>query len=196
MHTALIKHTLQPDPLDKMIRGCREQDLQQQEQLYRYCYPEMIKICLRYAGDSDGAGIIFNNAMLRVFKSIGHYQDQGKLIAWVKKIVVNCCLDFIRQRHRFINQPIGPIHENEVIVPAEVLHELSAKDIRTMIGQLPKTTSVVFNLFIYEGFTHKEIAECLDISEGTSKWHVNEGRRLLKTKFETTLNSNNKNEKR
>ena|SRR5678815_2869352 len=84
------------DPHDIIIRGCRENDLHSQEQLYRQFYPEMIKICQRYAGDIDGAGIIFNNAMMRVFKSIKKYQHDGKLGAWIKAIVINCALDHIK----------------------------------------------------------------------------------------------------
>lgn len=169
------------DPTDIIIQGCRQNDLQSQEQLYKLCYPGMIRICYRYAGDMDGAGIIYNNAMLRAFKNIGSYKHHGKLMGWIKTIVVNCCLDFIKQKNKFVDQPLMAEHENEVSVPAETLNRVSAKEIQRIINELPKATAAVFNLYIYENFTHKQIGESLGISEGTSKWHVNEARKRLKT---------------
>lgn len=167
-----------------ILSGCREQDIQCQEQLYRLCYPEMIKICCRYAGDLDGAGTIFNNSMLRVFRHIGTYRHEYKLMAWVKTIVVNCCIDYVKQRNKFREEaiPTGIIEEAEI--SEDALSKVSVKEIQKLILQLPKATAAVFNLYIYEGFTHKQIAGSLGISEGTSKWHVNEGRRLLKSKLE------------
>ena len=187
MSRVLPKPILLTDPLEIMIKGCQENGLQSQEQLYRYCYPEMIKICYRYAGDMDGAGTIYNNAMLRVFRYIHSYTDSGKLMGWVKTIVVNCCIDFVKQQNKFKEQATGDIAEYEMNMPAEVFSTVSAKEILKIIQQLPKATAAVFNLYIYEGFTHKQVAEILGISEGTSKWHINEGRKLLKSKLENFI---------
>ncbi|HLG39379.1 MAG TPA: sigma-70 family RNA polymerase sigma factor, partial [Chitinophagaceae bacterium] len=136
------------DPLEIIIQGCQANDWQSQEQLYKHCYPEMIKLCYRYAGDMDGAGTIFNNAMLRVFKNIHSYTDKGKPAAWIKTIVVNCCIDFIKQQNKFREQIIGDISEYEINIDADVLNNVSAKEIRKIIQQLPKATAVVFNLYI------------------------------------------------
>lgn len=162
--------------------------MQCQEQLYRHCYPEMIRVCQRYACDMDGAGIIFNNAMLRVFKNIHIYRNEGKLLGWVKTIVINCSIDFVKQQNKFREQAASNLDEYEINIPAEVLSKVSAKEIQKIIRELPKATATVFNLYIYEGFTHKQVAESLGISEGTSKWHVNEGRKLLKAKLENFIN--------
>lgn len=175
------------EPTDILITGCRRNDLQSQEQLYRLFYPEMIRICFRYAGDSDGAGTIFNNAMLRVFKSIHQYKHEGKLTGWIKTIVIHCCLDFIKQKNRFTNKTVEPGQANDVTVDDHILENVSAMEIRQIITQLPGATAAVFNLYLYENFTHKQIGVSLGISEGTSKWHVNEARRLLKKKLEHYL---------
>lgn len=172
------------DTFETLVKGCREYDLQSQEALYRQCYPEMIRICYRYAGDMDGAGTIFNNAMLRVYNNIHQYREEGKFMGWIRTIIVNCCLDYVRKQARFKEQKSIDGNEETISIPPDVWNRISAKDIHRMVQQLPKSTAAVFNLFIYEGFTHKEIARSLGISEGTSKWHVNEGRRLLKTKLE------------
>lgn len=187
MNTVLTQSVLLNNTPDKVLRGCREGDLDCQEQLYRQCYPDMIKVCYRYAGDMDGAGIIFNNAMLRVFKSIKDYTDEGKLMAWVRAIVTNCCIDFVKKQTRFREEAKENMQEYEVSIAAEAFSHISAKEIREIIRLLPNATATVFNLFIYEGLTHKQIAESLGISEGTSKWHVNEGRKLLKARLENFI---------
>src|SRR5215510_4155020 len=121
MSQVLPKPILLTDPLEIMIEGCRANDVQSQEGLYKHCYPEMIKLCYRYAGDMDGAGTIFNNAMLRVFKNIQGYTDKGKLMAWVKTIVVNCCIDFIKQQNKFREQIAGDTSEYEINMDNDIL---------------------------------------------------------------------------
>lgn len=188
MSQVLPKPTPLTDPHEIIIRGCRENDMQCQEQLYRLCYPEMIKLCIRYAGDIDGAGIIYNNAMLRVFRHIGAYRHEGKLLAWVKTIVIHSCLDFIRKKGPIKEVAIGPEQEQQVSITEDAFSRISVKDIQKITAQLPPATGAVFNLYIYEGYTHKAIGEALGISEGTSKWHLNEARKTVKQKLEHFLN--------
>lgn len=168
-----------------LVNGCKENDVLCQEQLYKLFYPDMIKICFRYANDMDGAGTIYNNAMLRVFKAIGTYSEEGRLAGWIKMIVVNCCIDFCKSKSIFNNTTPAISEDSNIIMP-DVFDRLSGKDIQELIAQLPKSTATVFNLYIYEGFTHKQISEQLGISDGTSKWHVSEAKRLLKLKLERT----------
>jgi RNA polymerase sigma-70 factor (ECF subfamily) len=166
-----------------MIQGCRKGDLQCQEQLYRFFYPQMIKICFRYAVDADSAGSIYNNAMLRVFKHLYTYSEEGKLAGWIKVIVVNCCIDFCKKKNTFSNT-VAQVTEDEIVIEPDVFDNISAKEIQLVIAQLPGATATVFRLFVYDGFTHKQIAERLNISEGTSKWHVSEAKKTLKKRFE------------
>lgn len=168
-----------------LVNGCKENDVLCQEQLYKLFYPDMIKICFRYANDMDGAGTIYNNAMLRVFKAIDTYSEEGKLGGWIKMIVVNCCIDFCKTKSIFSNSTHVILEDSNIIMP-DVFDRLSGKDIQELIAQLPKSTATVFNLYIYEGFTHKQIGEQLGISDGTSKWHVSEAKKLLKLKLERT----------
>jgi RNA polymerase sigma-70 factor (ECF subfamily) len=117
--------------------------------------------------------------MLRVFRNFDTYRHEGKLMGWVKVIVVNCCLDFVKKKNKFINEPISPEMEAQFGNDHEIQDTVSAKDIRRIIHELPRATATVFNLHVYEGFTHKQIGASLGISEGTSKWHVNEARKRL-----------------
>jgi RNA polymerase sigma-70 factor (ECF subfamily) len=176
-------------PLQIIIQGCRKQDVQCQQQLYKHFYPDMIKVCFRYASDADGAGSIYNNAMLRVFNNIHTYSEAGKLGGWIKAIVVNCCIDFCKKKNIFKNT-VPVIDEAEVTIEPEVFDRVAYQEIVQVINQLPGATATVFRLFVYEGFTHKQIGEHLNISEGTSKWHVSEAKKLLKKKFEQHYENN------
>jgi RNA polymerase sigma-70 factor, ECF subfamily len=172
--------------LDNIIKGCLKHDLHCQEQLYRLCYTEMIKICYRYAKDTDGAGSIFNDAMLKVYKNLDKYEEQGKLMAWVKTIVVNTCFDYCKRQTVFNTSSY--INENDYIsIEPEVFKNLSAKEIQLFIKKLPLATATVFNMYVYEGYRHKQIGEILNISDGTSKWHLSEAKKNLKTKLEKLI---------
>lgn len=170
--------------IDIIINGCKNNDIHCQEQLYKLCYPEMIKICLRYAIDLDGAGVIYNNAMLKIFNNIQKYREEGRFMGWVKKIVINSSIDFIKQNTKFKQESFQIIPEEVLIEDIESLNNLTVKEIRRMIAELPKATSAVFNLFAYEGFSHSQISGILDISEGTSKWHVNHAKSILKKRLQ------------
>ncbi len=171
-----------------IIQGCRQNDLQSQQQLYKYCYPDMIKVCFRYASDADGAGTIYNNAMLKVFQNVSRYADEGKLMGWVKTIVVNCCIDFCRTKNIF-RQSVPYFSEEDNSLDPEAFNRISGKEIQQLIGELPGATATVFNMYVYEGFTHKQIGEQLGISDGTSKWHVSEAKKMLKKKLEQFYNT-------
>jgi RNA polymerase sigma-70 factor, ECF subfamily len=172
--------------LDTIIKGCLKHDLQSQEQLYKLCYAEMIKICYRYAKDTDAVGIVFNDAMLKVFKNLDSYKEEGKFMGWIKTIVVNTCLDYCKKQTAFNNTSNNNIDENISIEP-EVFNNVSAKEIQLLIKKLPLATATVFNMYVYEGYTHKQIGEILHISDGTSKWHLSEAKKNLKIKLEKLI---------
>jgi RNA polymerase sigma factor (sigma-70 family) len=184
MNQLLTKKRFLNINLDIIVKGCIQNEMLCQQQLYRLCYPDMIKICYRYAGDADGAGTIYNNAMLRVFKNIGTYTDEGKLLSWIKTIVINCSIDFSKKKNIFHRSVPYVSEENEGMLLPEAFDRVSGKEIQQMIAELPAATATVFNMYIYDGFTHKQIGEQLGISDGTSKWHVSEAKKILKTKLE------------
>ena len=145
----------------------------------------MIKVCLRYAfGDIEIAGSLYNAAMLKVFRNIEQFKHEGEFLGWVRKVVVNVCIDHCRTKTKF--QLIDVNETTEYILPVlpEIYNKISGDEIIQLIHQLPKNTGLVFNLFVLEGYNHNEIAHILGISTGTSKWHLNEARRLLKEKME------------
>lgn len=144
----------------------------------------MIAICLRYTrGLSDEAGSIYNRAMLNVFQHIHEYREAGDPGAWIRKIVVNCCIDHCRCRTKFNADELSDTTDVLQVIP-EVYNRIAAGEVMALVHELPVNTGLVFNLFVLEGYKHGEIAKILGISPGTSKWHLNEARRLLKQKLD------------
>ena len=139
----------------------------------------MVRICLRYTRNESDAVEVLNNGFLKVFKNIDKYQPaQASLYTWIRTIIINSCLDFIKSRQRL------EIHKEldetmEVHIDPEAIKKINSEALLQMVRQLPPATMAVFNLYVVEGYKHKEIAEVLNVTEGTSKWHLSEARKLL-----------------
>lgn len=165
--------------IDLLLQGCLANNRKAQEALYRQFYGFAMTIALRYSRDEHDAADIMSNAFVRVFKSIKTFDpSKGSLHTWIKKIVVNEGLDHIKARSRFSQDleletvPEPPINNN-------ILEEMGAEEIMNLVKRLPPATHAVFVLYAVEGYNHREIAERLKISEGTSKWHLSEARKTL-----------------
>jgi RNA polymerase sigma-70 factor, ECF subfamily len=171
-----------------MIEGCLQQNRKSQEQLYRHCHAPMLRVCRLYVWQPQEAAALYNAAMLKVFTGIGQYANKGDLMAWVRRIVVNTCIDHCRQQARFVTQPLEGVQEEDYAIDPDVYAQLSASDSIQLLQGLPPASAMVFNLFAIEGYKHQEIAELLGISAGTSKWHLNEARRLLKQRLQNITN--------
>ena len=111
-------------------------------------------------------------------------------MAWVRKIVVNTCIDHCRLKTKFHTVEMNEAQEYILPVIPDVYNKLSGNDIMSYVHELPKNTGVVFNLFVIDGYKHEEIARILGIAAGTSKWHLNEARRMLKEMIEMELKKN------
>ena len=170
-----------------IIEGCLRNDLQKQQELYSVCYSSMMKVCIRYSRDNDEAGAIYNEGMLKVFNSIGQFRNEGDFEGWIRRIIVNTCIDHCRKQAKYKHQPLEVVIETSISVDPDIYQRLSGAEIISLMQGLPRNTALVFNLFVLEGYKHEEIGKLLGISGGTSKWHLNEARRLLKLKLETIL---------
>ena len=139
----------------------------------------MITLCLRYTKNEADAVEVLNNGFLKVFKNIQRYEPaQATLYTWIRTIVINSCLDFIKLKQR-AEQHMELSEAMEVHIPAEALARIKAGELLNLVRQLTPATQAVFNLYVMEGYNHKEIAQLLSISEGTSKWHLSEARKKL-----------------
>lgn len=148
----------------------------------------MLKVCLRYTGgDVQDAGALYNQSMLKVFRKIDQYKGQGELEGWIRRIVVNTCIDHCRIKIKFSSSELNNSSTELLPVLPDVYNRLHGNEITALVHTLPKNTGLVFTLFVLEGYKHEEIGHALGISTGTSKWHLNEARRLLRQKMETLL---------
>lgn len=147
----------------------------------------MMKVCKLYTFNAADVTAMYNQAMLKVLTNIQQYKGEGDVMAWVRRIVVNVCIDNCRGRAKYELKELNEQHENEMFAHPEVYGAISAKEIMLIIKELPVNTGLVFNMYVMEGYKHNEIAERLGIQTGTSKWHLNEARKLLKNKLDSLL---------
>lgn len=162
-----------------IIDGCKNKDAKAQERLYKDYYRAMMMLCLRYTKNENDAVEVLNNGFLKVFNNIQRYDPgQATLYTWIRTIVINSCLDFIKAKSQ-----VNLHHELDesvvVHIPADAISRMKAAEILHLVRQLPPATQSVFNLYVMEGYNHKEISQMLQISEGTSKWHLSEARKTL-----------------
>lgn len=169
--------------IQELIKGCLANDRKAQEGLYRMFYGFAMTIALRYSRDEMDAADIMSHAFLKIFKSMHSFSpDKGSLHAWIKRIVINEGLDHMNSRKKHI-ETIELETAEAPDISNTALESMSATEIMTMIRKLPPATHAVFVLYAIEGYNHREIAERLNISEGTSKWHLSEARKSLQKKI-------------
>jgi len=168
--------------IDKnVLEGCLKNDRKAQELLYKQFYGAMIAICMRYTRHEEDALEVLHNGYMKVFKHLSSYDaSKASLYTWIKTIMVNSAIDFIRARQKFKNQvELKDTHEAGSI-DNEAIQRMGSSELLKLIQKLPMATQTVFNLYVIEGYNHREIGDILGISDGTSKWHLSEARRLLK----------------
>lgn len=140
----------------------------------------MFQICLSYSGDRAEAKDILQEAFIKVFTNLEKYNYKGSLGGWIKRIVTNTAIDYFRQRKRLVFLEEFPDEPEEDERGSFAFSELTTDIILYYIKKLPDGARMVFNLFAVEGLPHKEIAEKLEITEGTSKSQYKRARNLLK----------------
>ena len=164
-----------------VIRGCLKNDRKAQEELYKRFYSAMMSLCLRYVRDREDAIEVLNDAFLKIFRQMGRYDPtRAALYTWMRTIVINTALDSLRKQKLIRDREMHAMDDEGPGIDNEAIAKLSGDELLGMIRRLPVTTRLVFNLYIVDGYPHREIASLLRISEGTSRWHLNDARRQLK----------------
>lgn len=173
---------LTAEEIQYIVEGCRRNDIIAQKKLYSSFYTYAMHVCLPYTNCEEDSNDILSNAFMRIFRSIHDYDSsKGSLYGWIRKIVVNASLDFIKKRSKFAS---STIEEAEgIVIENTVIEKISADELLQIIRRLPAATQAVFNLYCIEGYNHREIATMLGIKEGTSKWHLSEAKTLLKKRL-------------
>ncbi len=162
----------------ELVAACVRNERRAQELFYRKFFPEMLRMCLRYTRDEDTAIEIVNNGFLRVFKKLDTFAFKGSLEGWVRRLVYHSMADYFRGNARYLHFLV--LEERDDAVPERGHERFYEEDILNEVKKLPPVSQEVFRLYAIEGFSHAEIAENLNISEGTSKWHLSTARQKLR----------------
>jgi RNA polymerase sigma factor (sigma-70 family) len=162
-----------------LVKGCIRNDRRVQEVLYKQYCSSMLIICRSYAKNEQDAIEVLQDGFLKIFQQIDRYDStKASIYTWMRTIMIRTAIDFLRKRNRR-QVAIEWKEEHDPTIDAEALERMSAQQILSLLQLLPATTRAVFNLYITEGYNHREIGEILNISEGTSKWHLSEARKYL-----------------
>lgn len=172
--------------LEKLISKCKKQDIKAQEELYRIYSGKLFALCLKYSNNYQQAEDNLQDGFVTIFKKISQYQDKGSFEGWMKRIIINTALQKYRKEKflNVINEDL--LEEQEVEIDEE---ELSVDFLLKLIQELPPRYREVFNLYVLDGNSHKEIAEILNISQGTSKSNLARARSILKERIENHQNN-------
>ncbi|RZK67785.1 MAG: RNA polymerase sigma factor [Pedobacter sp.] len=170
----LIKHNI-----DDLLEGCKAGNRKMQEALYMQTSSKMLAVCMRYAKDHMEAEDVLQLGYIKVFQKVKEYRGDGAFEGWIRRIMVNTAIESYRKNLRTMN-----------VVPIEDAYEqpstgfdfsrLGMQDLLKLIQNLADGYRVVFNMYAIEGYSHKEIAETLGISEGASKSQLSRARGILK----------------
>ena len=172
----------QTSELEELIQECMRNQRSAQEKLYHMFYAKMMGVVKRYIDQQEQAEEVLNNGYLRAFQKIDQYTFQGSFEGWLRKIVFHAVSDYVKQNIKYSEKVV--LVEKDQLIHKDHADRLYYNQLLEMVQSLPDATRSVFNMYVMEGFSHKEIGKMLGISEGTSKWHLSEGRRILKEKIE------------
>ena len=164
---------------EELVSGCISKNPSAQKLLFERFSRKMMGVCLRYADRGEEAEDMLQNGFIRVFDKIETFRGSGSLEGWIRKIVVNESLTYLRKNKAMrLNVDID---DAKYMIPgnSHVGENMNEKDLLKMIQQLPIGFRTVFNMYAIEGYSHKEIAEQLGISEGTSKSQYSRARAHL-----------------
>lgn len=164
-----------------LIRGCMEGDRRMQKLLYDQFSSKMYAVCLRYMGNSDDAQDILQEGFIKVFRNLEKFRGDGSFEGWMRRIFVNTAIEQIRKRKTDLS-----LSEKEEVIELKAvsaLDNINEKDLLQIVSELSPGYRTVFNMYVVEGFNHKEISEALGISEGTSKSQLARARMILQEKI-------------
>ncbi len=165
-----------------LIEGCIKEDAKSQQTLFDHLAPKLFSVCLRYARHRMEAEDILQDSFIKIFNQIEKYSETGSFEGWARKIVVHTALNYCKKMS-FSKENIGlPLVENTSF-EADILDTLSEQELFQYITELPDGYRIVFNLFVIEGYDHKEIAALLNIQESSSRSQLTRAKQLLQAKI-------------
>lgn len=171
--------------IQDLISGCRKKDRKSQKALYQLFYSYAMRMCIRYAKNTDEALELVNDGFMRVFINIGKYNPERPFKPWLSTIMINTSIDHYRKQIKRIEmEELNAKHEMED--RENILSRIHYEDLIKLVQQLSAAYRTVFNLFAIDGYSHEEIASMLSISVGTSKSNLFKAREQLKRMLQHT----------
>ncbi len=179
-------NTLSPqDELNMLVRDCIAKSRSAQKRLYDLYAPDAYGIIKRLIYNNESlADEILNEAFFKIFRDLEKYAFQGAFEGWIRRIVINTAADHLRKKIKV--EPHREVLPEDAYINNESVENISHKEILKIIATLPDTQRNVFNLFVFEDYSHKEISETLNISQNNCRWYLNDARRRLKEKIMLT----------
>jgi RNA polymerase sigma factor (sigma-70 family) len=166
--------------IDDLVRRCKAGERKAQELLYKQFASKMLGVCLRYATDRMEAEDMLQNGFIRVFQKIEDYRGEGSFEGWMRRIMVHSSIEYYRKHHKMMQMVDLEDAANESSNNPLAIAKLEAKDLMVLIQQLSPGYKIVFNLYAIEGYSHKEIAGIVGITEGASKSQLSRARSVLR----------------
>ena len=170
------------EELMQLIADCRAEKRRAQHRFFKLFYSEVMAVCMRYAKDEDEAQDMLSEGFIKIFANLDKFAE-GSFKAWMKRVVVNAAIDYQR-KYKTLTQTTDIEEVGEVEIQNfdenTALSKITTDELLALIQQLPPATRSVFNLYVFEGYPHAEIAKILQMKEGTSHWHLNFARTKLK----------------
>lgn len=171
----------------QIVEGCLKEERWAQKQLYEGFYGKMMGVCLRYSSNPEDARDILNEGFIKVFRFLHRYQIGTSLECWIRRIMINTAIDFYRKASRYRTEDIEAAR-NTPSDDADVVSDYTAQEIMGAIQKLPPVYRAVFNLYAIEGYSHKEVADALGISESTSRSNLVKARVKIKELLHSIYN--------
>ncbi len=171
--------TAHPQDLSKLIRGCTRRDRASQKALYKHFYSLAMGICSRYSQNREDAKEVLNDGFMKVFTHIRKYDVNRPFTSWFSKILVNTAINHYKKNLKY------QLHQELTMAKSlkqeeDVLSGISYQEVLAMVQELPAAYRMVFNLFVIEGYKHREIAQQLGITTGTSKSNLSRAKEHLR----------------
>lgn len=163
----------------KLIEACKNNDAWAQRLLYETFVRKMMSVCLRYADSREMAEDFLQEGFIKVFSSIQSYNYEGSFEGWMRRIFINTALETLRKNDLLRNSVELDAPEAQQEVDYSAIDKISADELMELIAQLPPGFRTVFNMFAIEGYSHREIAQALNINESTSRSQYTRAKRLL-----------------
>lgn len=176
----------------ELLQKCINDNRKAQYELYRQCYSVLMSVCYRYEKNKEDAESLLNQAFMKILTNLHQYNTAVPFEAWIRRITINTCIDEYRKNKRsqldYVEEPTLKASMWQMDYN-HADQNFDAEELTQLIKQLPPLSQKVFNLYIIDGYSHKEISKQLSMSEGTSKWHLNNARKKLKAMLQKMLNN-------